>query len=408
VSRCLGAKGSDVQIARPGFLEALKQLQNSLHSLGVEPFPETKSRSYTCRSGRRVAVNQVWGDNEMVQPNSARVVSRDGVNTTRLFFEHYGCTFQEIDQQQDVGKDVYVDLADAAGFTPLCVALQVKSGASYRAAKGDYAVPVDHHADLWRRSTVPVFGIVHDPEDAKLRWVDLTGYLRAHPDQIGGSVPVSGRHTLDELSLRGAFAAAVSAYGARGTTDLVLNLLSPEPFQIGAMYDAWALSRSDPKYLLLLRRFLMDLHPEAVRRTIWLLSHVGSHPNIFWTKDNWIRPDAEQLLLPSFRWSPEELAHMVRAVDYSDYGRGTLGECLDVLLYEDPYIAQKLHLSIALLLKDSDHTQAVRAATLVLSHTRDQPKQLALIIADYPAMMEHEWFQDIAAAVGESGTFSVY
>ncbi len=74
---------------------------------------------------------------------------------------------------------------------------------------------------------------------------DLTGYVRAHPDQEGGNVPVSGRQTLDELTLRGAFTNAVRAYGARGTTDLVLNLLSPDPFQIGAMYDAWALSRSD-------------------------------------------------------------------------------------------------------------------------------------------------------------------
>jgi hypothetical protein len=99
---------------------------------------------------------------------------------------------------------------------------------------------VEHHADLWRRSTVPVFGIVHDPDDALLRWVDLTGYLRAHPEQSGGSVPVVGRHTLDEMTLRGAFTNAVRAYAARGTTDLVLNLLSPDPFQTGAVYDAWA------------------------------------------------------------------------------------------------------------------------------------------------------------------------
>jgi len=32
----------------------------------------------------------------------------------RLFFEHHACRFQEIDQQQDIGKDVYVDLADKA------------------------------------------------------------------------------------------------------------------------------------------------------------------------------------------------------------------------------------------------------------------------------------------------------
>lgn len=347
-------------------------------------------------------------ENDMVQTGSTRITGRDGVNLARLFFEHHGCRFQEIDQQQDIGKDAYVDLADTAGITPLCVALQIKSGVSYRTSKGDYMVPVEHHADLWRRSTVPVFGIVHDPDDAQLRWVDLTGYLRAHPEQQLGSVPVVGRHTLDELTLRGAFTSAVRAYAARGTTDLVLNLLSPDPFQTGAVYDAWALSRSEPKYLLLLRRFIMDLLPEALRRSIWLLSHVGSHPNIFFTKDTWIKPEAEQLLLPSFRWSPEELAHMLRAVDHSDYGRGTLGECLDVLLYEDPNIVRKLHLAITLLLKDTDHPQAVRAASLTLTHSRDQRKQLALLIADYPTLMEHEWFQDITAAVEESGDLSLY
>jgi hypothetical protein len=338
----------------------------------------------------------------MVRQNSSRVTSREGVNTARLFFEHHGCRFQEIDQQQDIGKDAFVDLADDAGITALCVMLQIKAGASYRTAKGDYVVPVDRHADLWRRSTVPVFGIVHDPDDGHLRWVDLTGYLRAHPEQTGGSVPVTGRSTLDEMTLRGAFTNAVRAYGARGTTDLVLNLLSPDPFQTGAMYDAWALSRSDPKYLLLLRRFLMDLQPEATRRSIWLLSHVGSHPNIFFTKDTWIKTEAEGLLLPSFRWSPEELAHMLRAIDHSDYGYGTLGECLDVLLYEDPNIVRKLHVAITLLLKDPDHTQAVRAATLALTHSKDQKRELALLIADFPALLEHEWFQEIAAALEES------
>ena len=239
--------------------------------------------------------------------------------------------------------------------------------------------------------------------------MDLTGYLRAHPDQEGGNVPVSGRQTLDELTLRGAFANAVRAYGARGTTDLVLNLLSPDPFQTGAMYDAWALSRSDAKYLLLLRRFLMDLHPEATRRSIWLLSHVGSHPNIFFTKDTWIKPEAEGLLLPSFRWSPEELAHMLRAVDYSDYGQGTLGECLDVLLYEDPNIVRKLHLAITLLLKDPDPTQAVRAATLALTHSKHQRKELALLMSDFPALMEYEWFQEVAVALEESSErFALY
>jgi hypothetical protein len=326
-----------------------------------------------------------------------------------MFFEHYGCTFQEIDQQHDFGKDAYVDIADDSKVTHLCVALQIKSGTSYRRAGGDYLVPVDNHADSWRRSTVPVFGIVYDPDDSKVRWVDLTGYLRAHPEQTRGVVPVSGRHTLDELSLRGAFTNAVRVYAARGAGDLTLNLLSPDPFQTGAVYDAWALSRSDPKYLLIVRRFLMDLQPNPLRRAIFLLSHVGSHPNIFWTKDNWIPPAAESQLLPAFRWSPEELAHMLKAVDPTDYGYGTLGECFDVLLYEDPNVVAKLHIAIKLLITDSDKTHAVRAATLALAHSRrDQRGELELLLQDYPALMEHEWFQDVSAAVKESVEFSLY
>src|SRR5579883_2612089 len=149
---------------------------------------------------------------------SSRTTSRDGVNYARLFFEHHECRFQAVDQEQDIGKDAYVDLADKTGITPLCVALQIKAGVTYRTAAGDYGVPVDHHGDLWRRSTVPVFGIVYDPEDGFLRWIDLTGYLRAHPEQNGGSVPVVGRQTLDKATLQGAFTNAVRTYAGRGAT----------------------------------------------------------------------------------------------------------------------------------------------------------------------------------------------
>lgn len=235
--------------------------------------------------------------------------------------------------------------------------------------------------------------------------LDTSGHT---PSSRGGNIPVSGRHTLDHLSLRGAFTNAVRAYVARGAGDLTLNLLSPDPFQTGAVYDAWALSRSDPKYLLIMRRFIMDLLPESLRRAIWLLSHVGSHPNIFWTKDNWIKPESEMQLLPSFRWSPEEIAHMLRAVEHTDYGGGTLGECLDVLLYEDANVVSKLHITIKILLKDLDAAQAVRAATLALTHSRDQREQLAILIRDYPTLMGHEWFQDIVASVQEGGNLSFY
>ncbi len=339
------------------------------------------------------------------------MTSDDGVNAARTFFGHNRCKFQEVDLRSDIGKDVYVDVATNGVVSYLCVALQIKSGTSYRTAKGDYFIPVANHAESWRLSTIPVFGIVYDPDDALMRWVDITAYLRAHPRQVGGSIPVSRDAVLTVASLAGEFTDALVPYvGKFGT--IALNLLTGGDLQMDALYDAWALGRFDAKYLLIVRRLIMDMQTEPLRRAIFFLSHAGSHPNIFYNTDklqgNWIPPEIEQQLLPAFLWSPEEIARMLGAVDYHDWGYHTLGECLDVLFYEDSNIVAKLHIAIRLLLKDPDKDNAVRAATLALSHAKDKRKELGLLRQEHPALMEDEWFQDVSTAVEESGEFSLY
>jgi hypothetical protein len=346
-----------------------------------------------------------------VRTTDEQVTADDGVNAARTFFMHNLCKFQEVDLRNDIGKDVYVDIATNGVVSYLCVALQIKSGVSYRTAKGDYFIPVGSHAESWRLHTIPVFGIVYDPDDTLMRWVDITGYLRAHPRQEGGTIPVSCDSVLTVTSLAGEFRNAIIPYvGQFGT--IALNLLLAGDLQMGALYDAWALGRFDPKYLLIVRRLIMDLQPETLRRAIFFLSHAGSHPNILYNTDklkgNWIPPEVEEQLLPTFLWSPEEIARMLRAVDYQDWGYHSLGECLDVLFYEDSNIVAKLHIAINLLLKDPDRDTAVRAATIALSHAKDKRKELVLLKLEYPMLMEEEWFQNVSAAVEESGEFSVY
>lgn len=340
---------------------------------------------------------------------SERVTGREGINAVQAFFERNLCVFQEVEQQNDFGKDGYVDLGNEDGVVScLCAALQVKSGASYKSARGGYCIPLDDHAETWRFSTVPVFGIVFDPDEDVLRWVDITGYLRNHPERNHGSVPVSRENILDELSLRGEFRAALAAYTASGLGSLTFNLLASGPRQLDAVFDAWALGRFDARYFLILRRLILDLRSTALIQAVVLLSHAGDHPDIFWTKDNWVPQRVQDAILPSFRWSPEEIVHMLKAVDNEDWGRGTRGQCIDVLFYEDRNVVSKLELAVGLLLEEGEELVAARAAVLSLTHSRDQRQELERLAGQFPVLLEHEWFREVAATVREWGFINMY
>jgi hypothetical protein len=337
-----------------------------------------------------------------------RVVARAGVNAAHTFFDSNGCVFHEVAQQNDFGKDAYIDIVRDGVLTHLCAAIQIKSGESFRTKHGDYLIPVEQHADSWRRSTVPVFGLIYDPSDALLRWVDLTGYLRAHSQQKSGSVPVTRDAVLNKDSLNREFADAISRYETSSGATIALSLLSVGDIQVEAVFDAWALGRRDARYLRLLRRLILELGLTATQRAILALSHAGDHPDIFWTKDNWIPPAITEQIRPCFRWSAEEIAHMLRAIDQEAWGRGTLGQCFDVLMYEDPSVIRALRAAVGLLLASGDAIAAVRAASLALSHSRDAKTELAVLIQQQPTLRDHEWFQGIAATVHDFGHFSLY
>ena len=236
------------------------------------------------------------------------------------------------------------------------------------------SIPIDDHAHNRRYSIVPIFGVVYDPDDQVMRWIDITGHLRANPQKQTGNVPVSREAILTEANLRGAFTSALAEYTGKFGT-IATNLLASGDVQTDAVYDAWALGRSDAKYLLIIRRFILDYEPRALRRAIHLLAHAGAHPDIFWTSKNWIPEAVSDLVTPSFRWSQEELAQMFKVIDIEDYGRGTLGQSLDVLLYEDPNLVAKLHMTIGILLKEDETEQALRAASLALTHSDEQRRR---------------------------------
>jgi hypothetical protein len=340
---------------------------------------------------------------------SPRSTSREGVRQCAGYFEDRHCFFQEVDQQNDFGKDAYVDLPQDDETAGHCVALQIKSGPTYRRRRGGYFVPIDQHAKVWRESTVPVFGVVFDPAFVRLAWVDLTGYLRDNPQVASGNIKVPKDNLLNEASFS-IFCRSVAAYRQSTGDSLCLHLLSESPSrQAQALNDAWALSRRDARYLLLCRRVILELPRSATRWLLWRLSHVAGNPDIFYTSETWLPLHIQNRVRASFCWSVPELVHSFQAIDpHEEWGRGTLGQCLDTLLAADGRFVTQLPSITEALLELGDIETAIRVTVVALGHAPDPLQLLQAQREHFVALKDSDWLEDLVSVLREENYFSLY
>lgn len=114
----------------------------------------------------------------MARVHNNRRTERAGVNETRLLLENHGHVVDEVSGGSDFGEDLLVWPVAGNARTGVSIAIQVKSGTSFRRA-GGYRVSVGSHAREWREANVPVACVVFDPEMRLLYWANATGQLRA-------------------------------------------------------------------------------------------------------------------------------------------------------------------------------------------------------------------------------------
>lgn len=267
----------------------------------------------------------------MLGPN--RAIERSGVRKVVDFFESHDCVVQPVNLENDFGKDLYVDLTRDRMVTGTTFAAQVKSGKSYRTSNG-YEIPVGKHYEYWRSSTVPVIGIVYDPEEDELYWTDISTYLQLCSDPPG-SIPVQKTDRLKTDSLP-MLEAAVRRYST-GHDHVLARLWSDDLDDARqAVWDCLAMGRHDFRILIGLRASVAFLAEDLLPSAIFVLSHVTSHPDIFWHGSNWVVPEVCQRVRHTFRWNPREVRLFVGAPGEDEWGRGTLGQSVCLLLAEDP------------------------------------------------------------------------
>lgn len=296
--------------------------------------------------------------------------------------------FVRVPQERDFGKDGYVDVADADGrFTGAMFAVQAKGGTSWRAS-GGYRIPVEDHGDLWHDSPIPVIGVVHDPDDDHLRWVNLTAELRRDPEQA--SILVPSEAVLADDRQR---ALLLDTLGDLVAPSLPMDLGSRGVrSQLEALWDSFAIARRDERALVALRHAFLAFEHGAQQDAILALSFCTPHPDVVWTADNSLPPPVKNLVCATFRWHVTEVWRLLERVDGEHmFQRGSLGQCIYMLIFEDPDAVEKLH-DVAVAAAHLDAAVADRAVALYLNRCgEDAPAAWRRLLDEQPELLHTEY-----------------
>lgn len=308
-----------------------------------------------------------------------QATSREGINFIRTLVERNNSTFQEIDLQNDLGNDAYVEFVVDESATGCCVALQIKSGRSYRTASGGFVFHADQdHFEYWASHTLPVFAVIFDPETQQAAWTDITAHLRENPETLtAGPYSIHAHRTLsaetfagfrehclgyrDQYSREPSFGRALESFANRDDVERCLDGLR-------ALF-AFHRQQAATWYYLISTLSNYRGHP-ALRPLVARLTHLVGHMDIFWHSHNWIDPNVKKgaVQLIQDRFDRRDALTLLSIIDDAGIDRGTMGQCVHALvdLISD---AAQLMASIA-----ADHTQTkrVRHSAILLAASEMQ------------------------------------
>jgi len=273
----------------------------------------------------------------------SQATSRDGINYVRSLIERHNSTFQEIDIHNDLGNDAYVEFIAEENATGCCVALQIKSGPSYRTSADRYGFQADRdHFEYWASHTLPVLAVIFDPEKQKAVWVDITNHLRKIPSLVTkgpytiyadqdfseSTFPDFRSHCLsyrDQYSRESNFGRALQSFSEREDIERCFDGLE-------ALF-AYHRHKAGTWYYLISCVSNYKGHP-VLRHLVARLCHIPGHGDIFWSRRNTVGEDVRRgaLLMMRERFDRRDALTLISVIDDAGVDRGTIGQCVHALV----------------------------------------------------------------------------
>lgn len=227
-----------------------------------------------------------------------KATERAGINYVRTIVENHNCIFQEIDLGNDVGNDAYIEFIQGENATSCCIAVQIKSGASYiNPGKDGYVLKADkNHFEYWHSHILPIGAIVFNPLDNTAAWCDITAYLDDNPDSIQSgpySIHISSDQRFDKDSFDD-FLRHFLSYQQRYRKEenfakALEGFADIENIQtcLDGIRSLFSYHRQRPASWYYLISCFANYRERTILETLtWILTHLPGHGDILWHKGN--------------------------------------------------------------------------------------------------------------------------
>ena len=272
----------------------------------------------------------------------SKSISTTGVKFTRDVVNSHNCIFQEVDLENDIGNDAYIEFTENEEATGCSIFVQIKSGSSYTKPDGNYFFSADKdHFEYWSSHCLPVAIIIYNPINNQAVWCDITEYLTQHPMVIEDgpyTVNISAAQQFSNGTFKdfaSHFMTYLDAYKYSSKLGSALQKFADRE-NLRNCFDGLTYLHTFQRQSITSWYYVISCyhnfrkHPLLLHLTA-VISYLPGHEDIFWHKHNIINENTRKAALDLLkeRFGREEIIAMLEIVkDGGGFARGAIGQCV--------------------------------------------------------------------------------
>jgi hypothetical protein len=342
-------------------------------------------------------------------------MAKKGVNYVRDIIESSNSIFHEVHQENDYGNDAFIELVEGEDVKGITLAIQVKSGTSF-CTKSSCSIPASKkHFEYWKSHSLPVIGIVYDPNEKMAYWTDIKDHIENKLDSI-----VNGPHTITfkkadfnrfatdsfetifkpiylKKQIRLSIDKSISYLSSKNNTEhslglhVLLNLFCNDSKAWQAIFATFK------------NRDINDLDPSI----IYCLAHIPGHPDIYWNNSKSISSELRSDLRSYIStFCESEIVKLFFMSDEEDlsFERGSLGQNIEAIIS----LIDDKETKLLSIINNLNYPIYLREATVVLFAYYQQELGVETLKAIASKYTELSLPLDMAMELEQEGGLSLY